>query len=245
MGITKDITRDYLARQHYQQELKYLFELPEDTYAVSYIDVDSWRIISQRKQMIHNATLQSCYTVESLCEAALDSIFDNESKAADFYRNFKPAFLRRIYESGRSNLSFMYLRRMSNGATKWVHNQVRFMVDVDSGHLCAMLSAKDIDAQKREEQKLQDAAKLDGMTMVLNRETTLACIRHILREEAEYSHALFKIDADNFKSLNDTLGCQAGDEFLSTMALEIKKCFRENDIVGRIGGDEFLVLMSG
>ena len=46
LGVTRDITRDYIARRHYQQELNYLFELPADTYAVSYIDVDSWRIIS-------------------------------------------------------------------------------------------------------------------------------------------------------------------------------------------------------
>ena len=41
LGITRDITTEYLARQRYQSELRYLFELPEDTYAVCYIDADS------------------------------------------------------------------------------------------------------------------------------------------------------------------------------------------------------------
>ena len=48
---------------------------------------------------------------------------------------------------------------------------------------------------------------------------------------------------DNFKSLNDTYGHQAGDRFLATLAKTLRNCFRDNDIVGRIGGDEFFVLM--
>jgi diguanylate cyclase (GGDEF)-like protein len=51
------------------------------------------------------------------------------------------------------------------------------------------------------------------------------------------------LDIDNFKSLNDTLGHQAGDKFLIDFAIELKNRFRETDIVGRIGGDEFFALM--
>ncbi|MBQ7954736.1 MAG: GGDEF domain-containing protein [Lachnospiraceae bacterium] len=243
LGFTRDITRDYIARQQYQQELSYLFELPKDIYAVSYIDVDSWRIISQRRQLIDDNSLQSCLSVETLCEAALKSIVDKNSEAAEFYRNFTPTALHDIYASGRSRLSLKYLRRLTNGAMRWVHNEIRFLMDVDSGHLCAMLSAKDIDAKKKEEQKLAVAAKLDRMTMLLNRETTMELIRKILCEESENKHALFMIDADNFKALNDTQGHQTGDEFLIALAKEIQSNFREDDVVGRIGGDEFFALM--
>ena len=51
------------------------------------------------------------------------------------------------------------------------------------------------------------------------------------------------LDIDNFKGLNDTLGHQAGDEFLIELARELKNHFRESDVVGRIGGDEFFALM--
>ena len=51
------------------------------------------------------------------------------------------------------------------------------------------------------------------------------------------------IDIDNFKGLNDTLGHQAGDEFLIGFAKKLKKHFRETDVVGRIGGDEFFVFV--
>lgn len=243
LGITRDITREYIARQHYQRELKYLFELPVDTYAVTYIDVDSWRIISQRRQLIEENTMQACHTVEEICEAALASIIDSKNEATEFYRNFNSTHLWNIYASGKNNFSFKYQRRLTNGLVRWVHNDVKFLTDVDSGHLCVMLSAKNIEAEKQKEKNLVDAARMDKMTMVLNRETTMENISKILMEEADSHHVLFMIDVDNFKILNDTLGHQRGDAFLVAFASEIQKCFRESDIVGRIGGDEFFALM--
>ncbi len=243
LGITRDITRDYINRQQQQRELKYLFELPEDTYAVTYIDVDAWRIISQRRQNIENGTFQACYTVESLVEAALDSIVDKECEAIKFYRRFNPSYLHDIYESGRRRVAFKYLRELSDGSSHWVYNIVRFISDADSGHLCVMLSAQNIDEQKQEEEKLILSAKMDRMTMLLNRETTMEMIQKTLKEDPDKLHALFMIDVDNFKALNDTYGHQAGDEFLIRFAAEIKNCFEDRDIAGRIGGDEFFALM--
>ncbi len=243
LGVTRDITKDYLARQNYQKELKYLFELPSDIYAVSYIDIDSWRVISQRRQLISEGTLQVCQTIEELAQAAVDSILDTDCDAVRFYRNFTQDFLRSIFESGRSHVAFKYERRLSDGRKHWVYNEVRFMTDVDSGHLCAMLTAKNIDREKLEEQKLLVAAKMDKMTMVLNRDTTMEYIRQIFDRDSTNKHALFMVDVDNFKSLNDTCGHQVGDEFLIEFAAELKKSFRDTDIVGRVGGDEFFVLM--
>ena len=243
LGITRYITREYLNRQQQQKELKYLFELPEDTYAVTYIDVDAWRIISQRRQNIDNGTFQSCYTVESLVEAALDSIADRNSDAVKFYRRFNPSYLHEIYESGRRRVSFKYARTLSDGSVHWVYNVVRFISDADSGHLCVMLSAQNIDEQKREEEQLIRSAKMDMMTLLLNRETTMEMIHKTLKEQPDKMHALFMIDADNFKALNDTYGHQVGDEFLIRFAKELRNCFDDGDIAGRIGGDEFFALM--
>jgi diguanylate cyclase (GGDEF)-like protein len=106
-----------------------------------------------------------------------------------------------------------------------------------------MLTAKDIDAIKQEEQKLMVAARLDQMTMLLNRETSMEYIRQVLTNEQDRLHVLFMLDIDNFKALNDTLGHQVGDGFLIALAKELKHSFRESDVVGRIGGDEFFALM--
>lgn len=243
LGITKDITKEYLARQRYQQEFRYLFELPEDTYAVCYIDVDDWRIICQRRQLISDGTIQECQTVEEMCDYAVESIVDKENEAAEFYRSFRADYLHDIYASGRRTLSYKYERKISDNTTRWVRNEIDFLTDIDSGHLCVMLSAKDIDKLEQEQQELERAARLDSMTMLLNHEASMESIKYILENESLTQHSLLMIDIDNFKELNDTLGHQAGDEFLIELAKELKDHFRESDIVGRIGGDEFFVLM--
>ena len=106
-----------------------------------------------------------------------------------------------------------------------------------------MLSAKDIDEMKKEELRVVNAAKLDLMTKVLNRETAMESIKNILIQEKDKIHVLYMLDVDNFKGLNDTYGHQAGDQFLVELAGELKKSFRDSDIIGRIGGDEFFVFL--
>ncbi len=243
LGIVKDVTREYRARQRYQQEFRYLFELPEDTYAVCYIDVDDWRIIKQRRQRIEDGTLQECQTVEQICSYAVDSIVDKGCEGVEFYQNFTPDRLWSIYDGGRNCVSFEYERKMSDGSARWVHNEAHFLTDVDSGHLCVMLSVKDITADKQEEQEIFEAATLDQMTKVLNRATAIKYIKQIIYNEDEKLHVLFMLDIDNFKGINDTFGHRAGDEFLIRLAGELKNSFREDDVVGRIGGDEFFIFL--
>ena len=243
LGITKDITREYLARQRYQQEFKYLFELPQDTYAVSYIDIDSWRIIKQKRQQIENGTLQQCRTVEELRQYAVDSMVDPKCDAAVFYREFSAAKLWNIYAGGRTHLTFEYERKLSDGSARWVQNEIHFLTETENGHLCVMLSIKDVNEIHIEEKKILEAATLDQMTKVLNRETAMEYINQILNNEGDNLHALFMLDVDNFKGLNDTLGHQAGDKFLISLAGELKKTVSEKDVVGRIGGDEFFLFL--
>lgn len=243
LGITKDITLNYITRQAYQQELSYLFTLPKDTYAVAYMDVDDWRIISQRRQHIQSSTLQSCSTVEELCATAVASMVDPHCEAAEFYKNFTSDALNEIFKTGKTMLSFQYQRRFPDNSIRWVQNDIRFLNDADRGNFCAMLSARDIHPQKQKEYALELAAKTDKMTQLLNRETTMESISQTLKEAPDQLHALLMIDIDNFKVLNDTLGHQAGDQFLVSLAAVLRSCFRSQDIKGRIGGDEFFILM--
>jgi len=244
LGISKDVTREYFTQQQYQKELRYLFELPADTYAAVFIDIDDWRIINQRRQLVSDTTMPACFTVEALLDSANRSFADPQCDAADFYRSLSPDRLYRIYSQGQTQLSFTYRRKMDNNVIRWIKNELRFITDPENGHLCVMLSAKDIDSQKRRELDLVTSAKLDKMTMLLNRESAIRKTDRILTVHSNALHALFMIDLDNFKSLNDTFGHQAGDEFLIMFSQKLKQSFREDDVVGRIAGDEFVILMS-
>ncbi|MEG1602924.1 MAG: GGDEF domain-containing protein, partial [Cloacibacillus sp.] len=77
-----------------------------------------------------------------------------------------------------------------------------------------------------------------------NKATTERLIRDFLRDtDIAAMHALLIIDIDNFKLVNDRLGHMYGDVVLATLAQCLMPIFRVNDVIGRIGGDEFFVFM--
>ena len=85
----------------------------------------------------------------------------------------------------------------------------------------------------------------DTLTSVRNRAECEKLIRDYLskRSESASSCALFMLDMDNFKQVNDGLGHQAGDIVLERVGAILKKEFRAEDVIGRIGGDEFIILV--
>ncbi len=95
-------------------------------------------------------------------------------------------------------------------------------------------------------EELQKRAFKDELSGLLNRATMEQYIGKRLREMApEETCALFIIDLDDFKKVNDTFGHQAGDQAIRKSASILSGIFRASDIIGRLGGDEFAVFMCG
>lgn len=90
---------------------------------------------------------------------------------------------------------------------------------------------------------LQKRAEHDSLTGLLNAKTTRKRAEEYLAERGEEKCALLVIDLDNFKQINDRFGHMHGDAVLVRVAETIRKHFRSQDIVGRIGGEEFMVLI--
>jgi diguanylate cyclase (GGDEF)-like protein/PAS domain S-box-containing protein len=112
----------------------------------------------------------------------------------------------------------------------------------------------DAQEQKRMEQQLllmneqekilQEKARRDPLTRLLDKEETHNMVNHLLDNHPESSYVMLLIDVDNFKQINDTFGHTFGDTVILDVASMIRDNFREEDVVGRIGGDEFLVFMN-
>ncbi len=104
---------------------------------------------------------------------------------------------------------------------------------------------ENIDDQEREAARLRMKSELDSLTHIYNKGTTEFLIDKVVTNSKVDvdQHTLMIIDLDNFKQLNDTFGHQLGDEVIKELATFLKNLFRSNDIVGRIGGDEFFVFM--
>lgn len=96
----------------------------------------------------------------------------------------------------------------------------------------------------QEKAELVRSVQHDALTGVYNREDTQKMIDAILREKApEGFHGFLILDMDHFKEVNDVYGHVMGDNVLRMLGGFLKEQFREQDVIGRIGGDEFVILL--
>jgi len=138
--------------------------------------------------------------------------------------------------------------RIINASGRYTWNRIRATLQRDKkGKPLRVIGViVDIDSTKRVAQQLQEKAEKDALTGLLNREAAQEKISSaLLKHDPRLLSALLMIDLDNFKTVNDTYGHLYGDAVLTRVASEIKKLFRNNDVVSRIGGDEFMVFLNG
>lgn len=105
----------------------------------------------------------------------------------------------------------------------------------------------DISKQKANEELIWRQANFDALTGLANRRYFQEVFQHELKvaQRSNQRLAIIFIDLDEFKPINDKFGHHYGDELLAQTALRIKAPLRDTDIVARIGGDEFVVLLAG
>lgn len=105
----------------------------------------------------------------------------------------------------------------------------------------------DITERKAAEEQIEFLAYHDTLTGLPNRLLLLDRLKQALAASIRSGHygALFLLDMDNFKTLNDTLGHDKGDLLLQQVAQRLMTCVREGDTVARLGGDEFVVMLDG
>ena len=126
---------------------------------------------------------------------------------------------------------------------KWVHIDTIRDREARISHFVAVFS--DISERKASEERIRYLAQHDALTGLPNRFTLAVHLEHALAraERAGEKVGLMFIDLDNFKTVNDTLGHPIGDLLLCEVARRITSAVRKSDIVARIGGDEFVVVL--
>ena len=96
---------------------------------------------------------------------------------------------------------------------------------------------------EQKEQTLIRRADYDSLTNIYNRGAFEGLVNDKLKEINDNTSAFVLLDVDNFKVINDTFGHEMGDKILSLISFTLQESFGENDILGRIGGDEFGVFI--
>ena len=102
---------------------------------------------------------------------------------------------------------------------------------------------QNIHVQHEEKARMKSMVERDPMTGLYSKTHSNYLVNQTVSDKTFSMHALLVIDLDNFKQVNDKLGHLIGDAVIMDMAMNLKMVFRSTDILGHIGGDEFLVLM--
>ncbi|WP_253814871.1 diguanylate cyclase domain-containing protein [Nocardia amikacinitolerans] len=151
----------------------------------------------------------------------------------------------RTLATGETITGYIFGVDRRDGQRRWLSGSSRLLNpgDPDSP---AVSSFADITEFRASRRQLEYQATHDSLTGLANRSLILSQLANALAtsEDLPYSTVLF-IDLDGFKAINDTLGHAIGDTVLQIVAQRLQRALRADDLVGRLGGDEFLVLLSG
>jgi diguanylate cyclase (GGDEF)-like protein len=138
--------------------------------------------------------------------------------------------------------------RRNDGASLWVEVTVSTIGLASPGRAAAIALVQDISERKLMNQRLEHEATHDPLTSLPNRSRFLHDLNAAIakrRQTPTSAFAVLFIDLDNFKMVNDSLGHFAGDRVLMEVAARISTACRGDDVVARLHGDEFAVLLGG
>lgn len=202
-------------------------------YGIILLDTDS-RIIRSNKSFIR----LTGYSQADLCSMSLEILW---SRKTDRQRSRELTSLAMKRKVG-SLESALYHKKGNPVPVSALSHPVIYREQVQG----VFIIFQDISERKFYEAKLKHQAYHDVVTGIPNRayfNDRLDQAIKLKQSSSDYSFAVLLIDLDRFKTVNDTMGHQAGDKLLNTVTSRIKFCLRSADTIARLGGDEFAILI--
>lgn len=240
IGISKDITDLKQLELEYHNEKEYRNIISSDFVSVFEVDLTSDKMLNVNKDWMHEMELGEDATYDDLTDRIVELIHPDYSyiKEMKTRENMLACFA-----NNQKELVCEYCK-LVNGEYRWIHSVTRMYQHRSSGHIIACTAMKDIEEEKRKEAKWRYKAERDLLTGVYNHSTVVSMINAKLKASPEEKHAFIIMDLDNFKDINDLYGHMYGDLVLKNVSARLIECFEGNSIIGRIGGDEFVVFLS-
>lgn len=142
-------------------------------------------------------------------------------------------------------VSDSYVERQANYLRNSTRTMIMSLLLVIVIFFCVVMVINIIGKIRSNEKKkeLEDKADTDQLTGLNNKLATERKIKEYMAQNPNKQSMMFILDIDNFKKINDTMGHAFGDEVLRSLGTQIGTIFRASDIIGRVGGDEFMVFL--
>lgn len=162
-----------------------------------------------------------------------------------FMEEFSLESLIRNFNIGNTRRSVEYRQKIKGKkGFFWVRAHISLVKDPATGDILCFVYINDVDKDIRKNVQLQEKAETDYLTGVYNRAGLIKRMDNYFGTNYDGGLcAFYSIDLDEFKSLNDTYGHLAGDDMLKSLGKKLQKMFRKHDLIGRMGGDEFVVFI--
>lgn len=180
---------------------------------------------------------------EMISAIAAHSVFQGDAK--EFRETFaRSSLLKSFHRLRTPEVAMDYRLILDDGSCAWYSASVIFLNSSSQTGLKIIGYIKNIDERKKQELEILNESQKDGLTGLFNKKVTESMIDGYLADKGKDGHhAMIMLDIDNFKYINDSFGHTQGDAALTHVSHQLQHLFRTSDIVGRVGGDEFLILM--
>jgi len=156
------------------------------------------------------------------------------------------AKLDRLRTAPSSEFEIEFRLRHRDGSYRWFQSKVALIPEQGSANRRLVISQLDVSAQKAAQEHIRKISQYDALTDLPNRALLYEFGEHLLAgaRRSGTKLAILFFDLDRFKPINDTYGHHVGDQVLQQVARRISQSVRGEDLVGRLGGDEFLAVLT-
>lgn len=175
---------------------------------------------------------------------ALVDLFDNEFASDETNAKDLIAQLR-ILLSGSAPFCALTLPILINHERRWWQLTAKPLLNANNKHIGWRGVGSDVTHKHNAEAEMRRLANVDDLTGLTNRHHFNIHLEEIRRNHTQQTYALFFLDLDNFKNVNDSLGHGVGDRVLKTIAKRLQQTIRSKDLLARLGGDEFALVSYG
>jgi len=194
--------------------------------------------IDEGKILQANPACAELFGFEKLEEFMQNSIIELFKDSDD-----RKAHRAKLLRNGKVNHTILQMKKanaksVTVSVSSTLHYENNLPVWIDS-------TIQDISKQKRSEEKLFQLAHVDALTGLSNRHSFMNRLETSIQKASRYQHkcAVLFLDLDGFKGINDSYGHSAGDLVLTVTAQRLKSIIRKSDLVARMGGDEFTIII--